>query len=68
MCRHRLEQTLKDGRFATREQAAQVQAIRAWGERTASGDRGEFADVPEDSPLWPRVTQPAPSKKHKDAI
>ena len=27
LCRHRLEQTLKDGRFATREQAAQVQAI-----------------------------------------
>jgi ATP-dependent DNA helicase DinG len=59
LCRHRLEQTLKDGRFPSREQAAQVQAIRAWGERTASGDRGEFSDVPEDSPLWPRVTSTA---------
>lgn len=59
LCRHRLEQTLKDGRFSTREQSAQVQAIRAWGERTASGDRGEFAEVPEDSPLWPRVTSTA---------
>jgi ATP-dependent DNA helicase DinG len=59
LCRYRLDQTVKDGRFATREQAAQVQTIRAWGERTASGDRGEFSDVPEDSPLWPRVTSTA---------
>jgi ATP-dependent DNA helicase DinG len=59
LCRYRLEQTLKDGRFPSREQAAQVQAIRAWGERTASGDRGEFSEVPEDSPLWPRVTSTA---------
>ncbi len=59
LCRYRLDQTVKDGRFASREQASQVQAIRAWGERTASGDRGEFSDVPEDSPLWPRVTSTA---------
>ena len=59
LCRYRLEHTLKDGRFASREQAAQAQAIRAWGERSASGDRGEFSDVPEDSPLWPRVTSTA---------
>jgi ATP-dependent DNA helicase DinG len=59
LCRYRLDQTLKDGRFASREQASHVQAIRAWGERTTSGDRGEFSDVPEDSPLWPRVTSTA---------
>ena len=39
----------------SREQVAHLQAIRAWGQRTGSGDRGEFADVPEDSPLWPRI-------------
>ncbi|MGH8041416.1 MAG: ATP-dependent DNA helicase [Rudaea sp.] len=59
LCLYRMEQTAKDGRFSTHEQAAQLQAIRAWGERTGSGDRGEFADVPEDSPLWPRVTSTA---------
>jgi ATP-dependent DNA helicase DinG len=56
LCLYRLEQTAKDGRLPSREQVAQLQAISAWSKRTASGDRGEFAEVPEDSPLWPRVT------------
>ena len=56
LCLYRLEQTLKDGRLPSREQVAQLQAIRAWSQRTASGDRGEFGEVPEESPLWPRVT------------
>jgi ATP-dependent DNA helicase DinG len=59
LCLYRLEQTHKDGRLTSREQVGQLQAIRAWSQRTASGDRGEFADVPEDSPLWPRVTSTA---------
>jgi ATP-dependent DNA helicase DinG len=56
LCLYRLEQTHKEGRLVSREQVSQLQAIRAWSQRTGSGDRGEFADVPEDSPLWPRVT------------
>ena len=56
LCLHRLEQTSQEGRLASREQVGELQAIRAWAQRTGSGDRGEFADVPEDSPLWPRVT------------
>src|SRR6185503_5861251 len=51
--------THKDGRLTSREQVSQLQAIREWGQRTSSGDRGEFAEVPEDSPLWPRVTSTA---------
>ncbi len=30
--------------------------IRAWSARTRRGDRMELAEVPEESPLWPRVT------------
>ena len=56
LCLYRLEQTNKEGRLTSREQVSHLQAIRAWAQRTGSGDRGEFADVPEDSPLWPRVT------------
>lgn len=56
LCLHRLEQTQQEGRFTSREQAAQVQVMRAWSKRTRSGDRAELAEVPEDSPLWPRVT------------
>jgi len=56
LCLYRLEQTHKEGRLASREQVSHLQSIRAWAQRTGSGDRGEFAEVPEDSPLWPRVT------------
>ena len=59
LCLYRLEQTHKDGRLTSREQVGQLQSIREWGQRTTSGDRGEFAEVPEDSPLWPRVTSTA---------
>jgi ATP-dependent DNA helicase DinG len=59
LCLYRLEQTAKDGRLASREQVSQLQAIREWSRRTSSGDRGEFAEVAEDSPLWPRVTSTA---------
>ena len=56
LCLHRLDQTAKEGRLISREQVSHLQSIRAWAQRTGSGDRGEFAEVPEDSPLWPRVT------------
>jgi ATP-dependent DNA helicase DinG len=56
LCLHRLDQAHKEGRFASREQAAQLQAIHAWSRRTLAGDRAELAEVAEDSPLWPRVT------------
>ena len=56
LCLYRTDQVSRDGRLTSREQVAHLQAIRAWSKRTASGDRGEFAEVPEDSPLWPRVT------------
>jgi ATP-dependent DNA helicase DinG len=59
LCRYRLEQTRKDGRFASLQQVTHLHAITAWAERSGSGDRGEFAEVPEDSPLWPRVTSTA---------
>jgi ATP-dependent DNA helicase DinG len=59
LCRYRLEQARGDGRFASRELAAQFQRVVAWGNRTASGDLAELADLPEDSPLWPQVTSTA---------
>jgi ATP-dependent DNA helicase DinG len=59
LCLHRLEQTVRDGRFGSAEEAAQVQTIRDFAARSASGDRAEFAELAEDSPLWPRVTSTA---------
>jgi ATP-dependent DNA helicase DinG len=56
LCLYRMDQTHKEGRFISREQIADLQSIRAWAQRSGSGDRGEFAEVAEDSPLWPKVT------------
>ncbi len=56
LCLHRLDQARKEGRFASREQVAQLEVVHAWSSRTTSGDKAELVDIPEDSPLWPRVT------------
>lgn len=59
LCLYRLDQTYRDGRLSSREQVAQLQVLRTWAGRSSSGDRNEIAEVPEDSPLWPRVTSTA---------
>ncbi len=56
LCPHRLELALGEGRFHSREEAHQLQEIRAWAGRTGSGDIGEFTALPEEAPLWSRVT------------
>jgi ATP-dependent DNA helicase DinG len=56
LCLYRLDQTVREGSFTSREQAKQLATIRAWSARTRRGDRMELAEVPEESPLWPRVT------------
>ncbi|HET7663154.1 MAG TPA: ATP-dependent DNA helicase [Rhodanobacteraceae bacterium] len=56
LCLHRLDQAVHDGEFGSREQVTQLAAIRAWSARTRRGDRMELAEVPEDAPIWARVT------------
>ncbi len=56
LCLYRLEQTVREGAALDATQATQLAAIRAWSARTRRGDRMELAEVPEGSPLWPRVT------------
>jgi len=59
LCRYRLQQTVESGQFHSRTQVHDLQKVRAWGARTRSGDRAELVEVPEGSPLWPRVTSTA---------
>ncbi|WP_241546757.1 ATP-dependent DNA helicase [Thiohalobacter thiocyanaticus] len=59
LCLHRLQLTLEEGRFARRRQAAEVQSINDWSGRTRTGDVSELSDIPEDAPVWPRVTSTA---------
>ena len=56
LCLYRLDQTVREGASFDRTQASQLAAIRAWSARTRHGDRMELAEVPEESPMWPRVT------------
>ncbi len=56
LCKYRLQQTVESGQFKSRTQVDDLQQVRAWGARTRIGDRAELAEVPEASPLWPRVT------------
>ncbi|OOG63914.1 helicase [Rhodanobacter sp. B04] len=56
LCLYRLDQTVREGATYERTHAAQLATIRAWSARTHRGDRMELAEVPEESPLWPRVT------------
>src|SRR5215469_3956478 len=56
LCLYRLDQTVREGASFDRTQAQHLAAIRAWSARTRRGDRMELAEVPEDSPLWIRVT------------
>ena len=59
LCRYRLQQTVESGQFKSRTQVDDLQKVRAWGARTRTGDRSELVEVPEGSPLWPRVTSTA---------
>ncbi|HET9819043.1 MAG TPA: ATP-dependent DNA helicase [Rhodanobacteraceae bacterium] len=59
LCKYRLQQTVESGQFKSRAQADDLQKVRAWGTRTRAGDRAELIEVPEGSPLWPRVTSTA---------
>jgi ATP-dependent DNA helicase DinG len=59
VCWHRLERARGEGRFASRDLAAQLVQIHAWAGRSERGDVAELDFVPEDSPLWPQVTSSA---------
>jgi ATP-dependent DNA helicase DinG len=59
LCHYRLQQTVESGQFKSRAQLTDLQKIREWASRTRTGDRAELAEVPEGSPLWPRVTSTA---------
>ena len=59
LCRYRLQQTVESGQFKSRTQVDDLQKVRSWSARTRTGDRAELVEVPESSPLWPRVTSTA---------
>jgi ATP-dependent DNA helicase DinG len=55
LCLHRLDQVTEPASALLDD----LQEVREWRHRTASGDRAELIEVPEDSPVWPLVTSTA---------
>jgi len=56
VCHYHLERHLREGRFARRDEAAQLMRIRAFAARSDSGDRSECDELAEDAPVWSMAT------------
>ncbi|MDP3539551.1 MAG: ATP-dependent DNA helicase [Azonexus sp.] len=56
VCPYHLERSLADGRFLTREDAADARRISIFAKVTHSGDKAECLEVSENSPVWSQVT------------
>ncbi|UCC56122.1 MAG: ATP-dependent DNA helicase [Gammaproteobacteria bacterium] len=56
LCQHRLEVTVAEGQYRSKQQLHDLELIRVWAGRTHSGDIAGLGEVSEDSALWPRVT------------
>ncbi len=56
VCPHHLERTAHEGRLASRADVAHLHRILEFARISASGDKGELADVPEQAPIWAQVT------------
>jgi ATP-dependent DNA helicase DinG len=56
VCLYRLRRASGEGRFASRDDAAQLRQIERFAALTTSGDRADLADVPEDAPVWAHAT------------
>ena len=56
LCHYHLERAQDDGRFFSREDAADAARIARFAKRTKTGDKAECGEVPEISPVWNMVT------------
>lgn len=56
VCLHHLETATLAGTFGAKEEVAHIHKIKSFAARTMSGDRGDCADVPENSPAWLQAT------------
>ncbi len=56
VCPYHLQRALADGRFLTREDAADARRISVFAKTTQSGDKAECVEVNENSPVWQHAT------------
>jgi ATP-dependent DNA helicase DinG len=58
LCRHRLSLALDEGPGVVRE-TRRLAKIQAWAATTTRGEIAEVPGIPEDAPIWARVTSNA---------
>ncbi|HWS74356.1 MAG TPA: DEAD/DEAH box helicase, partial [Quisquiliibacterium sp.] len=56
VCWHHMQRNLSEGRFARREDIADLHRIQRFAAVSTSGDRADFPGVPEDAPAWTMAT------------
>ncbi len=56
VCPYHLNRSLADGRFLSREDAADARRIAAFAKITQTGDKAECNEVNENSPVWNHAT------------
>jgi ATP-dependent DNA helicase DinG len=56
VCPYHLERAIVDGRFLTREDAADARRISVFAKVTHTGDKAECLEVSENSPVWNHAT------------
>lgn len=56
VCPYHLQHAIIDGRFLTREDAADARRISVFAKTTQSGDKAECIEVSENSPVWGHAT------------
>jgi ATP-dependent DNA helicase DinG len=52
VCQYHLERSLAEGRFARKEDVAQLHEIARFAKTTRDGDKSGCSKVPESSPVW----------------
>jgi ATP-dependent DNA helicase DinG len=56
VCAYHLERSLRDGRFQSAQDAADLRAIARFAASSTTGDKAGCTDVREDSPAWLAAT------------
>ena len=56
VCHYHLERAAREGRFLNRDDVAYLARIESFARTSATGDRSDLSEVPEDASIWPLVT------------
>jgi ATP-dependent DNA helicase DinG len=56
VCLYRLRRAKEQATFSSREEISQLKRIERFAAVSATGDRADLADVPEDAPVWAHAT------------